>query len=192
MHNITAIILAAGKGKRMGTPKWQLPFNDSTFLSTIIDNLFAAHIECIICILSRSFKGNDPRIQYAINPKPEKGMITSIYTGIHSTTPHKGYLIIPVDHPYIKKETYTKLVEVFEKNTDSVIRPTYHGKIGHPLIIPEKIAPLIPNADFPGGLQYFLIRTKAECIDVEVDDPGILKNINTPEDLLMNLNSTQD
>ena len=183
MHKITAIILAAGKGKRIGKPKWQLPFENSTFLSTIIDRLSSAQINCIICVVSTLSKGNDTRIKYAINPKPEKGMMTSIYTAIHTLQPHKGYLIIPVDHPYVNTETYQKLADAFLKNPERVIRPIYKGKAGHPIIMPDSIAPQIPNADFPGGLKYFLIRAKAQCFDVEVDDPGILRNINTPEDL---------
>lgn len=176
---ISAIILAAGEGKRVGQAKWKLLVdNDHTFLSTIVTKLILAKIHDIVCVARTSSIPVDARIRLAINPKPEYGMFSSIYCGIHEAPLALGYLIFPVDHPYVEVETLTKLVNTFIKYPDQIICPEINNKPGHPIIISRQVAQKITFADYPGGLKKFLSEQEVKFISVEVPDKNILRNVN--------------
>ena len=51
MKGISAIVLAAGESKRMGSPKMLLPFGNKTVVETVIENTMAAGIEDVMVVL---------------------------------------------------------------------------------------------------------------------------------------------
>ena len=48
-EDIWAIILAAGESKRMGFPKMLLPFNGSTMIESVIDNVTGSEVDKYYC-----------------------------------------------------------------------------------------------------------------------------------------------
>lgn len=187
MIQTAAIITAAGYGKRYGEPKLFAEINGKSFIRIIIENLRTAGIEKIIAVVNeKTYKramDSGPDADLIINPEPEKGMITSVYTGLNKAKGFDGILIVPVDHPLISAETYRHLCGFFRDNPDKIIKPAYRGKTGHPVIMPYGIKELITGDDTEGGLNTILKNSEFEIIYTEVDDPAILKNINTAEDL---------
>ena len=188
---VSTLILAAGAGTRYGMPKWQIEFHGKTFLEIIIEKVRKAGINNIVCVIREDSAPNIKGIKYAINPKPEQGMFSSLSIGIEpahwDVSAHhdvSGYLIIPVDHPFFESATVKKLCETFNQNDCiKIIRPIFKGNVGHPIIIPKNLARKIPQGDYEGGLKKFINDSNVSVKNIEVDDPGILKNINTKENL---------
>ncbi|MDP2400553.1 MAG: NTP transferase domain-containing protein, partial [Actinomycetota bacterium] len=95
--------------------------------------------------------------------------------------PGLGYLIHPVDHPYVEVSTIVNLIEAFRSLPDAVVRPSYLGKSGHPVIVPHW---LDLDADDDGKGLAGLIRSQVcTVIDIPVEDAGVLRNVNSPSDL---------
>lgn len=183
---ITALILAAGKGSRIGKPKLMLEINNKSFISVIIERVRSAGIDDVVCVVSsETYEWTKKNINcnIIINSEPEKGMISSVYFGAVSLKECEGVMIIPVDHPFVEADTYKELIEEFKKNKESIIKPGYEGKSGHPVIVPYDIVKSINKEDFSSGLKEVIKKSGRIQIFVEVKDKGILKNINTKEDL---------
>jgi molybdenum cofactor cytidylyltransferase len=194
MTKLTAIILAAGKGTRIGAPKWQLLYQGKTFLDNIIAKLLANNIIDIACVVNSA---SIPEAKYSanvrivINTQSELGMFSSIICGVKAFPDSDGYLIFPVDHPGVTSATIAQLHEAFTLHHDKVILPIYQGKAGHPIIMGSSLdngqrvgcplSRLDPLAS--GNLKQFLLEQHAEFYRLPVDDAGILLNINTPKDL---------
>lgn len=184
MLKLAAIILAAGKGSRIGKPKWQLLYNGKTFLDIILSKLQDIAITDIVVVANpESIPDIPSHANLVVNSRPEYGMISSIYCGIKSLPDAAGYMIFPVDHPLINAETLKLLHVNFLLEPQSVIIPNYHQHSGHPIIIPQHIAAKIPFEDYPGGLRRLLLTINQQITKVQVTDPNILKNINTVADL---------
>jgi molybdenum cofactor cytidylyltransferase len=181
INDIAVIILAAGQGKRIGTPKWKLKIKEKTFLDIIYDKLKEVGINNIYCTYRKESLPDKQDIEYIINETPEYGMISSIYYGIQNTPKFSGYMIWPVDHPFTSIETLSVLYEEF-KNKQNMIRPVYSNRGGHPIIIPHKFADKIP-VDYEGGIKNFFIENNISIQDIEVNDPDIKSNINYKENL---------
>ena len=181
---IACIILAAGKGRRFGMPKWQAKYSGKTFLEIIIEKVTNAGITDIACVIRNDSIPDVQNIKYAVNPDPERGMFSSLLYGINIFPKKQGYIIIPVDHPFFKKKTLQELYKVFETmENDTVVRPIYKKRAGHPIIIPGLFARNIPEGDYAGGLKKFIDDSNILVHNIVVDDQGVLRNINTVKDL---------
>lgn len=181
--NVSAMILAAGEGKRFGQPKWQATYKGQTFLSIIVEKLLKCELNEIIYVVRKDSMPEEKNAKLVINDHPEEGMISSIYCGVQNTMPVDGFLIFPVDHPFVKLETLQRLIASFQQHPDQLIRPVFDEQNGHPLIVPLIIAKKIPNHDIEGGLKQFLLQEAINFYNVLVDDGGVLKNINFKDDM---------
>lgn len=176
---IAAIILAAGEGKRIGTPKWKLMVGDKTFLELIVAKLNIAGIEDIVCVCRASSVPQLKGIKYTINEKPEYGMISSIFYGVKSFPNFESYLIVPVDFSLFSTKTVLSLIELYDGK--SVVKPLFNGRGGHPILIPQKLASCVPNYEYTGGLKKLIIESSIDVKYVPVDDENVMLNINTEE-----------
>lgn len=167
MSDLAAIILASGRGTRYGAPKAEASLENGTFLDRILATLQAAGILSTLAALGLE--------------TPDMLSTLRQVAGHFTPDRHSGILIWPVDHPLVKPETVVALGEAFSAHPEAVLRPTYKGERGHPIILP---AGFDLSGDDAGRGLAGIIRTNAcTVIDLPVDDPGILRNINRPEDL---------
>ena len=65
----------------------------------------------------------------------------------------------------------------------AVVKPSYQNKAGHPVVIPSTMAAIVPDTDIVGGLAKLIADSGLPVAAVAVDDPAVLKNINTMDDL---------
>lgn len=111
-----------------------------------------------------------------------ESMLDTLKHSIHKREAVYDFCIVfPVDHPFVSIQTIKKLLEMAFLNPDSVIRPSFQNHLGHPIIIPKCLD--IHSNDFSLGLKGIIRHSNVPCVDVPVDDYGILRNINTKEDL---------
>jgi CTP:molybdopterin cytidylyltransferase MocA len=187
VHEIGAVILAAGRGRRMGRPKLQLEIAGEPFLAHLIHVLREAGVAEIVCVVSEKHaswvRGNFPGVTALQNENPEAGMLTSLKIGVERLKKLKGVLVVHVDHPCVTKSTYRKLMHAFVENGDAIVKPTYQARSGHPVLIPKKLFDHIRRSGTETTLNELISKSKLEQVHVPCDDPGILKNINTPEDV---------
>ncbi len=166
---IVALIPAAGKGSRFGMPKVDAMYNGITFSQAILNTLQElGHIDSLVI---RDVETPDMFASLKL------GMKTFQSQNIHPD----GWLIWPVDHPTVKPDTVRFMLKIFSARNNSIIIPRHDSKNGHPIIIPASLA--IPDIAPANGLKEIIMLSHLPVHFVEVDDPGILVNINTPEDV---------
>lgn len=175
------IVLAAGMGRRIGKPKALLPIEDEIFLTRIhkILESFSKDIRFVVNLQVLDFcKCENINLDFVQNSNISSDMIDSLKLGIKSIPNHSHYLIFPVDHPFVKKDSVSKIVNSY-KERDNWVAPKYEGKTGHPIIVSHKVAKIILETDSIPLNKILQNFTKKE---VPVADKGVLKNINTKKD----------
>lgn len=187
MHNLSAVILAAGGGSRIGIPKLKLRLGKDFFVNIISDKLKSEGINDVVCIIRKDdfdwFNENTNSLECIINYNPELGMVSSVKLGVERYLNKDGVLLFPVDHPFVTNGTFKKLISDFGQNINSVIKPYFKGKSGHPLIVPKDLFKYIVSNDDSNSLNDLIMASGISIVHTDVDDEGILKNINYPEDL---------
>jgi len=163
-YKMIAVILASGKGRRFGLPKSEARVNNELFSDLIQRTLNAAGIKDIILAKDLCTSSMLETLRLAI---------------AGHNTPADYYLVFPVDHPFVSPASILKLC--FSITPDTIIKPLFQGRTGHPIIIPASLD--LKRDDHHQGLARIIKDSRLPSLCVEVNDPGILRNINRPQDL---------
>lgn len=187
MKDVAAIVLAAGRSRRMGKFKPLLPFGSQTVIESCVSNLRAAGVAGIVVVLGH--RGEDVREQLkpasvvcATNPNPDSEMSTSIALGVGALTDSaRAVLITPADHPAIHPETIRLLIEKWRGGA-KLVQPECEGKGGHPVLIDLSYRDELVRLDADAGLRGFFAKHRAEVLRLPVDSPFVARDMDTWED----------
>lgn len=126
--------------------------------------------------LIHSFSGT-----WIVNPRPEDGPLSSIRCALNHHPHDSGFLLWPVDHPLIRAKTVRLVLEAAGRYPEAIIAPSDGMRRGHPSFFPAWTRDELLAAPLEEGARWVL-RRHPECIrHVLVEDPWIIRNINTPE-----------
>ena len=185
---LAGIILAAGLSRRMGRAKALLEIDGETFLSKIVTLARGAGLDPIRIVVSehrREIEKALPQLADLLvtNDQPELGQLHSLRLGLRLLPDDcAGAMMFLVDHPKMRLETLQKLSEAFKKGKGEIILPLHEGRRGHPVIFGRGIFGELFEAPLNEGARY-VVRGRPEAVcEVEVDDAGILADIDTPRD----------
>jgi len=190
---VTGIVLAAGASSRMGSPKALLSAHSQTFVSRSARTMISGGVDAVIVVASvaaegiraalRSELGNCPT-SVVENPDWTSGQLSSLIVGLDAVAagPSAGALVCPVDMPLFSEGTVAVLIEAFRATRALVVRPVSGGRHGHPVLFSRALFDELRRADPGTGARPVVRAHAAECVDVEVDDPGAFIDIDTPED----------
>src|SRR5438445_1991225 len=170
---LAAIILAAGRSKRMGAFKPLLPFGDKTVIRSCLDNLRAAGVEEIVIVVGH--RAEDLRshletagVTFVTNPNPDSEMSISIALGIAGLSANsRAVLITPADHPAVPPQTIRELIEKWRGGA-KLIQPEFEGKGGHPVLIDLSYRDELTNLNEKFGLRGFFMNHAPEVLRLAV------------------------
>ena len=185
---ISAILLGAGKSKRMGFDKLSLPWGKKTVFERCLETLFGSRVQELVIVLSLRNKGlrnllRGKNIKIVTNPRPGGGMSTSIRRGlqaIHSRS--DGILIALGDQPFLKTRTINVLIRTFARGKGGIIVPSFRGRRGHPVIFHKRYRKELLSLKGDVGGKSILERYPKDVIIVPVKSEGVVKDINTWQD----------
>lgn len=188
MGNNWAIILAAGSSRRMGSQKLLLPFGENTIIETVIDNVLNSSIDHVMVVLGPKQEsilkviGKRP-VQFCHNKEHEKGMLSSIICGIRALPADAvSALIFLGDQPGIPPAVTNSVIEAYNEELFGIVIPVHNHRRGHPLLVDMKYRKEVEKLDLEEGLRALRHHFPQDVLEVEVDEPGILMDIDTSED----------
>jgi molybdenum cofactor cytidylyltransferase len=200
---VTAIVPAAGVSRRMGEPKLLLPFGGSTVVEETVAALYAGGAARIAVVTRPDDAALRERLRdlagvlTAVNPEPERGMLSSILAGLEAlggpgplAAAGAVLLVCPADLPALSAETVAAVVASLVPGESGLAVPIHRrserseARRGHPLAIAPRLLPELATLDPAVGLRQLLTRRSEELTEVPVDDPGCVHDVDTPDDYL--------
>ena len=185
---IAGILLAAGDSSRMEQPKALLSFNGSSFIDTILDHLSGSGCDPVLSVLGHHgdviCQQTDANTYKCFsNPQPQLGMLSSLKIAIeHLPESCQGFILSLVDHPAVKRETYTAIVQAAKLNPNKIIIPQFYGQNGHPVFFGRVFFQELLNAPNEQGARIVVHQHLDDVHFLHVEDTGILQDIDTPEE----------
>ena len=182
---VSAILLAAGLSKRMGQSKPLLPLGDRPVIVHCLECIRSACIADVVVVT----RPDDKAVQRAIREFPVKlvmnripgsDMAESVKTGLSRVSPAMtGIFVFPCDHPLVTPATLGCMIRAFSGRPGAIIVPRYMGRNGHPTLFPRA---LLEEIGTNPTLRDIIGKHPDKVYRLDVDDSGIVLDMDTPED----------
>ncbi len=195
---IHGIILAAGTSSRMGKPKMLLPFGGTTVIGTLILQTVLSELENVTVVLGAnadqlSRETDRYEVRTVLNTAYENGMLSSVQCGIKALPDTTSAVMIMLgDQPMITREVINTVIQAYRQSEKKLIVATYKGKRGHPLLIGSRYFREILKLSGENSLKDILLKYPEEIEEVEVDDPAILRDIDTEDDYIKEIENQKN
>ena len=189
-HNIAVVLLAAGRGSRMGAaPKLLLPLHDGLpVLRHSTCNALALHpTEVIVVVrpdlpaLAEALEGLPVRI--VTNPRFDEGMSTSIQAGIAALDEAaQAALLLLGDEPHVFPAIIDALVAVYASAGKPITIPLYGDEVGPPAIFARSFFPELDRLTGDAGARQLVALYPDLVAFVQFPAEARPRDIDTPED----------
>jgi CTP:molybdopterin cytidylyltransferase MocA len=134
--------------------------------------------------LQREVDALGPSVRFVANPDPDRGQLSSVIAGLNAADKPgvTGILVAPVDAPFIAASTVAALLSQYVSTRAPIVRATYRGRHGHPVIFSRSVFDDLRHADPSQGAKAVVRAHSAMLIDLDTDDPAVVDDIDDPDD----------
>ena len=185
---IAGIVLAAGSSARMSETKQLLPYKRMPLLQHVLDLVRCIDFSQRILVLGhaaseirRRCRMDGFTIRY--NPSYEQGQSTSIRNSIQALDPKvEGAIFFLGDQPLVGQHTVRALIQAYDQTQAPIVVPVYSTLRGNPVFFHRSLFAEILSLTGDTGPRALLTKYAHCLIRVEVEDPGVVQDVDTWED----------
>lgn len=185
------VVLAGGKGSRMGGPKglvkvgdvplllWQWQRLEAAQVRTAI-LVFGVHYECYLPFLE-SLERSKVKPIVVRNPNPDLGPFSSLQVGLHRCS--QNAFVLPIDVMCPSAQVWSSF-EAVQKDFEAVI-PYWNHRGGHPVWLSQNLIQRIKQSPADGRLDVILRSLPSSAkYRLEVSEKSVVSNWNDPQSML--------
>jgi molybdenum cofactor cytidylyltransferase len=189
---VAAVVPAAGRSERFGGPKLVADVGGVPMVQRTLHTLVVAGVDPVVVVISAGSALEvagptvvpalaDPAVFTVVNPDPDRGMLSSIQTGL-AEVDADTILILPADMPFVRAETIAAVIAAATEHR-VIVSPRFDGKRGHPIAVPGHLRGTIVDADPASNLSDVLEPEKGDRVQLDLDDPGVLRDVDRVTDI---------
>jgi molybdenum cofactor cytidylyltransferase len=186
------IILGAGDSVRMGRNKLLLPWDGTTIIGHLISQWQALGAEQIAVVQrpgDKPLNAELDRLGFSMgdrieNPDSKRGMFSSIQCAAnwggwkkHLTV----WAVILGDQPHLRTEPLRTLLAFQREHPATICQPAHGGRARHPVLLPRPAFEELRHSHAE-TLKDFLQQTSCEPVGHPLEDPGLMLDLNHPEE----------
>jgi len=186
----TVVVLAAGRSERFGAGRHKLaqPLGASSVLAQTLARAIASHLRTVVVttaafvdVARSSVAARDVVVlpEAGGDANASLGMGTSIAAGVRASSDSAGWLVLPGDMPLVQPGTLLAVARALDHH--AVAYAQHGGRRGHPVGFAAELYPELTELSGDEGARRIIARYPAFAVDL--DDPGILVDIDTEDDL---------
>jgi len=175
----------------MGKPKQLLPLAGTTVLERTLQNLHDAQVDEIVLVLGSSAEiikqqlspSSTRNLKILVNPDYSQGMASSLRAGLSAiASDMDATLIILADQPFIQPETLKRIIDRYRHSDAQIVIPAYKGFRGNPVLLDRSVFEEVTALKGDIGCRAIFGDHADGIVKVEVDDIGVLLDIDNRED----------
>ncbi|HET7004012.1 MAG TPA: nucleotidyltransferase family protein [Candidatus Binatia bacterium] len=186
---ISAIILAAGRGERMGESKMFLPLGGKPVLQWVLESALASDLDEVICVTRelnaarRQINVADERLFWLLNYAADRGQSTSVIAGLWAANPASdGVMFLCGDQPLVRLELINALIEKFEDTAAWIVAPKFNGEVRNPILFHRKLFPELIQLTGDHSGRPLLEKHKRKTALLEWPEEVSFLDIDVPKD----------
>ncbi|SDB45301.1 NTP transferase domain-containing protein [Bauldia litoralis] len=187
---VAAVILAAGRSRRMGGPnKLVATVGGRPLVRIAAEAALASRAESVVVVtghrpgeVETALGGLETRLVH--NPDYAEGLSTSLKAGIAALPEDvDGAVVMLADMPGVDAQTIDQLIESFDPDSGAlVVLPTFQGKRGNPVLWSKRLFPDLLTVEGDTGGRHLLGTHRDAVVEVETGR-AVAVDVDTPEAL---------
>lgn len=137
---VAAVVLAAGRSRRMGRNKLLLEVGGQTILDGILEGLRASAVDESIVVLGHESEAvraiaESHGVKTVLNPEYDRGMTSSFQTGLREAKADAAFLVLG-DQLGLDPALLDGMADLMESDPDAlIVSPVHAGRRGHPVLL---------------------------------------------------------
>jgi molybdenum cofactor cytidylyltransferase len=182
---IVGILLAAGSARRFGGEKLAARLGDATPLGVAALASLVPAVDAVVAVvrpgdaaLAGALSARGARISAC--PEADEGMGASLAWGVRAAPVAAGWVIALADMPWVQPQTVAAVVAALRSGA-AIAAPEYRGQRGHPVGFAAVHYPQLAALSGDEGAKRLLAAGPVSLVATE--DPGVLRDVDTPADL---------
>ena len=188
-EKIAAVLLAAGRSRRMGEFKPLLPFGDRSVVEACVSNLHEAGVGEVVVVVGhraeevRAALARFESVRFATNDEPESEMGVSVARGVEALGDEtEAALVALVDHPAVPPASVACLIEARRRTGARLVVPEWEGRGGHPVLVDLSLRDEIVRVAPRAGLRAVFDAHRREVLRVPAASPFVVRDMDTWDD----------
>ena len=194
MADVAVLVLAAGRATRFGAAeggKLVAVLDGVALLRHAVATARASRAAAPVVVVTghaaaqtRAALDAEPSCRLVHNPDYATGMASSLRTGLAALPPEAaGVLVLLGDMPRVAPRTLDQLIDAFAAAEADAVVPAFRGRAGNPVLLGRSLFARLAALNGDEGARRLLNEPWCRTLSCEVDDPGILADVDTPGDL---------
>jgi molybdenum cofactor cytidylyltransferase len=184
-----AVVLAAGAGSRFGGGKLLAPFRGGVLLDSALAAALAAPVQGVVLVTGADAArvtehvGTQPRLSVVHAADHAEGMAASLRTGLAALPAEaEGVLVFLGDMPDVPEDVSGQLIAALARGAAAAV-PVFDRRRGHPVAFARRLFPELSRLQGDQGGRAVLARLGDGLAEVAAPGPGVLADVDTPQDL---------
>ena len=188
-RGLFGIVLAAGQSRRMGYPKPLLVIEGSSFAERVVAAMRGAVEEIVVVVgahkdlVGPAFARLDG-VRVVDNPHHQRGQLSSLKAGLQALPGDaRAAMVHLADQPLVSPQTFVAVAAAYRAGKTPIVIARYAGKRGHPVVFDRSLFAELHNGAEELGARAVVSARPERVAYVDVDDPAVVIDLDTPEDL---------
>jgi CTP:molybdopterin cytidylyltransferase MocA len=181
-----AVILAAGRGARLGADKALVDLGGCTAVERLVQSFQAAGCAPILVVRQRGSAALPPGLPAEVVAVESAEMIESLRGGLRrlEADPPAAVLVTPIDHAMVRPGTIAALRVELDAcdGAPAVVLPICRGRPGHPVLFPADLVPELAAIRGDMGARDILRAAAARVHLLPLEGERALIDLDTPGD----------
>jgi molybdenum cofactor cytidylyltransferase len=184
---IVGILLAGGSATRFGSDKLLHPLPDGTPIAVASARNLIAAVPRIVAVVRPDAPALERALRAAgaevtVCERAAEGMGVTLAHAVHAAGDAAGWVVALADMPFIHPDTIRRVADAVAGGA-AIAAPVFRGERGHPVGFAREFRAALERLSGDAGAREIVNASPAAMVRVDVDDPGVLRDIDTPADL---------
>jgi molybdenum cofactor cytidylyltransferase len=183
------VVLAAGSSSRMGSNKMLAAFHGKSMLRATLENVLASAVDEVVVVTGHQHDQVEVALQglklrIAHNQNYAEGMSTSLRAGVLTAGKADAVIVCLGDMPRVSSQVINRMIAAFNPTEHrNIIVPVHMGHWGNPVLWGAEHFDVLLSLVGDKGARALIQQFKSEAVEINVEDPGVLMDADTPEAL---------
>ena len=188
MKNIVGLLLAAGSASRFGSDKLRYALPHGVPIAVQAARVFKLELRRVVAVVKPGSAElvdalKKEGCEVVVCENAAEGMGASLACAARAAGEADGYLVALGDMPFLRRTSIAAIRDALESGAP-LVAPYFRTRRGHPVGIAGRFYQDLLSLQGDEGAKKLLAAHERELVKIPIGDPGVIRDIDTPEDLL--------